>query len=188
MPYSDHTSVRIQCVILGLLLATACGKQLGPGKTPKETVRNLEAALQDLDLGAVYDMMSKSARGEVDAAVRAMRGMLAAFPEDQLEKGGLDGLKDMSTREFLEASIERAKKERNVRARFETVTIAVMKVRLYGERASVKVTMIINGRDRAQTIPMVRENGRWHIDSDDAVARLQVDLTPDLSSCVTPFT
>ena len=188
IPVSDHTRVRIRCVILGLCLAAACGKQLGPGKTPKETVRNLEVALQALELGAVYDMMSGEARRRVDRSVRVMRNMLAAFPEEQLEKGGLDGLKDMTTREFLEASIERAKEEGNLRARFETVTIAIMKVKTYGERASVKVTMIINGRDQAQTIPMVREGGRWHIDSDDVVASLQVDLTPDTSSCVTLFT
>jgi hypothetical protein len=182
--------VRIWGAILALALACAgCGKPLRAGKTPKETIRNLEAALQDLDLGAVYDMLSSRAQRELDASLEGVKVMLASIPEAQLKQAGLGGWKDLDTRDFLEAAVDRARGENPAALeQFRGVTLVVLQVKPYGDRATVKVCMILNGRDREQTIPMVREGGRWRIDTDDSVTALPVNFMPDMSDCTTAFT
>jgi hypothetical protein len=180
--------VRIWGVLLTVALCGACG-QAQAGKTPKETMRRLEAALQDLDLGAVYDMLSSKAQGQLDASMHGFRTMLATIPEDQLKRAGLGGWKDLTTREYLDAAADRTRSENPAAVKqLERLVIVVMEVRPYGDRASVKVSVLLNGRDRRQTIPVVLENGRWRIDADTPMANLPVDLAPDVSDCATTFT
>lgn len=131
-------------------------------------MRRLEAALQDLDLGAVYDMLSARAQGQLDAS--------------------LSGWKDMNTRECLEAAADRMKSENPAAVKqIRRLAIVVMDIRPYGDRASAKVSVLLNGRDRTQTIPLVLEGGRWKIDTDAAMTDLPVDFAPDVSdaNCVT---
>jgi len=174
--------------LLTAVLCVACGDSLRAGKTPKETVRRLETALKDLDLGAVYGMLSSRARGELDASLVGFRAMLTAIPDAQLEQAGLDGWKDMTTREYLDAAVDRTKSENPAAAKqLERLTIAIMDVRSYGDRATVKVSVILNGRDRQQTIPLVLEDGRWKIDAGDTVTELPVDFAPKVD-CATTFT
>jgi len=152
-------------------------------------MRRLEAALQDLDLGAVYDMLSSKAQGRLDASMHGFRTMLATIPEDQLERAGLGGWTDLTTREYLDAAADRTRSENPAAVKqLERLVIVVMEVRPYGDRASVKVSVLLNGRDRRQTIPVVLENGRWRIDTDTPMANLPVDLAPDVSDCATTFT
>lgn len=151
-------------------------------------MRRLEAALQDLELGAVYDMLSSRAQGQLDASLGGFRTMLQAMPEDQIEKAGLGGWKDMSTRDYLDAAADRMKSENPAAAKqFERLAIVVMDIKPYGDRASVKVSVLLNGRDRTQTIPLVLENGRWKIDTDGAMTDLPVDFAPNMAEpdCVT---
>ena len=166
----------------------ACGPRLQAGKTPKETMRRLETALQDLDLGAVYDMLSSKAQGQLDASLQGFRTMLQAIPEDQLKKAGLGGWKDMDTREFLDAAVDRMKDENPAALKHvKRLAIVVLDVRSYGDRASVKVSVIMNGRDQTQTIPLVLEDGRWKLDTGAPMTDLPVDFAPQVS-CETTFT
>lgn len=57
--------VRVILILFVGALA-ACGRSPRAGRNPRETVRNLEVALRDADIGAVYDMLS--ARGQRDVA------------------------------------------------------------------------------------------------------------------------
>jgi hypothetical protein len=181
--------VRIWGVLLTAALCAACGPSLQAGKTPKETMRRLETALQDLDLGAVYDMLSSRAQGQLDTSLQGFRTVLQAIPEDQLKKAGLGGWKDLSTREYLDAAADRMKDENPAAVKqIRRLAIVVMNIRPYGDRASVKVSILLNGRDRTQTIPLVLENGRWRIDTGDPVTDLPVNFAPDVSDCATTFT
>jgi hypothetical protein len=181
--------VRIRAVFLAAALCAACGPSLQAGKTPKETMRRLETALQDLDLGAVYDMLSSQAQGQLDASLRGFRTMLQAIPEDQLKRAGLGGWKDLSTREYLDAAADRMRSENPSAVRqIRRLAIVVLEIRPYGDRASVKVSVLLNGRDKTQTIPLVLEDGRWKIDTDAAMTDLPVDFAPNVSDCATTFT
>lgn len=164
-----------------------CGSAARPGKTPKETVRSFELALKRLDMGAVYDLLSSRAKGEVEAAFGAFRGACAALSEVQLEASGLDRLRDMSARELLVEAVSRAKKDNpGVATMLESLHIVVMKVRESGDTATVDVTVLQQGQSRKQTIAMVREKGRWMIDSDDSVSLAPLPLAPDVQACVGP--
>jgi hypothetical protein len=167
---------------------TACGNSPKAGRTPKETVRSFELALKRLDMGAVYDLLSSRARGEVEEAFGAFRGACARIPEEQLEAAGLDRLRDMSARDLLVEAVSRAKKENpGAVTMLEALHIVVMRVRESGDRASVDVTVLVHGQDRKQTLPMVREGGRWMIDSDDSVTSMPLQLAPDVvQACAAP--
>jgi hypothetical protein len=181
--------VRIRGVLLTAALCAACGQSLQAGKTPKETMLRLEAALRDLDLGAVYDMLSSKAQGQLDASLHGFRTMLAGIPEDQLKQAGLGGWKDLSTREYLDAAADRTRSENPTAVKqLKRLVIVVMKIKPYGDRASVKVSVLLNGRDRRQTIPLVLENGRWRIDIGTPMTDLPVDFAPDVSDRATTFT
>jgi hypothetical protein len=181
--------VRIWGVLLTAALCAGCGPSLQAGKTPKETMRRLETALQDLDLGAVYDMLSSRAQGQLDASLQGFRTMLQAIPEDQLKQAGLGGWKDLGTRDYLEAAADRMKDENPAAVKqIKRHAIVVMDIKPYGDRASVKVSVLLNGRDRTQTIPLVLENGRWRIDTGTPMTDLPVDFAPEVADCATTFT
>lgn len=186
---SDHEGVRIWGVFLIAALCAACGDSLQAGRTPKETVRRLEQALKNLDPAAVYDMLSSDAQRQLDASLTGFRTMLRAIPDAQLKQAGLKGWKDLDTREFLDAAADRTRSENPAAAKqLKRLTIVIMDVKSYGDRARVKVSVILNGRDRQQTIPLVLEDGRWRIDTGDPVTDLPVDFAPDMSDCATTFT
>ena len=172
-----------------MILCAACGNSLQAGKTPKETVRRLEAALRDLDPAAVYGMLSSNAQSQLDASLLGFRTMLGAIPDARLEQAGLAGWKDLTTREFLDAAADRTRSENPAAAKqLERLTIAIMEIKSYGDRATVKVSVLLNGRDRRQTIPLALEDGRWRIDTGDPVTDLPVDFAPNVADCATTFT
>jgi hypothetical protein len=168
-------------------ISLACVNSAKAGRTPKETVLSFELALKRLDMGAVYDLLSSRARAEVDAAFGAFRGACASVPKAQLEKSGLGRLAGMSARELLVEAVSRARKDNpGAVSMLESLHVVVMRVRERGDSASVDVTLLLQGQDRKQTIPMVREHGRWMIDSDDSVTSMPLELTPDVQACVAP--
>ena len=73
-----------------LVAVAACGSNLGPGATPKETIRNFELALKSLDIGATYDMLSSRQRAQFDTMLTAVKASLANVPEGMLKEAGLD--------------------------------------------------------------------------------------------------
>jgi hypothetical protein len=170
-----------------LALCAGCGKKLGPGKTPKETIRNFEAALKDLDLEATYDMLSARVRGEIDAALNGMKAALNGVPDSVLEKAGLDDLKDMEPREMLGMAMDKAK-EFNPQAidQLKTLQMIVLEVKTYGERGRVKVSTIFQGREETNTVPMVLEGGLWRIDSDESLSAVPMDFSNAIQACATP--
>lgn len=183
---SDNGIVRIRAsVMAALLVAGACGQSLKPGKTPKETVERFETAIKRLDMGAVYDMLSSRARGEIEAMFSGMKQVFAGIPESRLEEAGLDEFVDMSARDMLVEAVDRAK-DANPQAieSLKSLHMIVMKVREYDGQATVSVVAIYNGQEQKQTLRMVREGGRWMIDSDDSVTSMPLQFAPDVSAAV----
>jgi hypothetical protein len=157
-------------VVVGLL--AACGSKYGPGKTPRETIHNFEGALRDLDFGAAYDMMAPAARAKVDAQIRGAQRACAAVPEKLQEQFGLDDFVDATPREALAVAAKRVKKDSPEQAaQFKSLSLVVLDVKEYGETASVKVSMLHQGREANDRLKLVRVKGRWYFEDDNALAR-----------------
>lgn len=176
-------------VILVLLpaLAAACAPSPRAGRTPKETVRNLEAALRDADIGAVYDMLSARGQRELAAPFVGLKAALASMPEAQLKAAGLADFRKMDARAMLVAAAEKAESE-NPKA-FEplrSLTIAVTEVKQWDDRATVKTSFLLRGRARDQTLQMVRESGLWKLDGNEAVRGVPLAAAPSIPGCAGP--
>ncbi|HEY7864107.1 MAG TPA: hypothetical protein VIE39_10630 [Thermoanaerobaculia bacterium] len=176
-------------VIVGLVaaLCCACGKSHRAGRSPKETMRNLEAALQDADMGAVYDMLSAQGQAEIEASLGGFRAALAAVPEAQLKAAGIAGFRKMSARDMLVAACEKAE-DMNPKALepLKSLTIVVTDVRQSGDRATVKTSVLLRGRAHDETVVLVRESGLWKLDGNGLLSDLPVPTTPALPSCSGP--
>jgi hypothetical protein len=174
------------CLAMALLAAlfAACGRSPRAGRTPKETIRNFEAALRDADMGAVFDMMSAGQQAELEASLAPVKALLAAVPESQLKEAGLAGVHKMGAREMLITACEKAEDE-NAKALdpIRKVTIVVTDVRQSGDRATVKASILVRGRAAEETIPLVREGGVWKIDGQEPMSRLPVPTVPALPEC-----
>ena len=166
-------------MILFLAALAACGQSHRPGKTPKETVRSLEGALRDADMGAVYDLLSARGQAELEAPFLGFQAALARVPEAQLKAAGLASFKKMTAREMLVAAAEKAEDE-NPKALdpLRSITIVVTDVRQYGDRATVKASFLLRGRARDQTLYLAREGGVWKLDGEDAMAGLPLPTAP----------
>ena len=175
-------------VICALVLAcTACGSKTKAGKTPKETVRKFESAIRDADLGACYDLMSSRTRKQLDRAMLGIKGMLAALPDSALDQVGLDGIADMDAREILVACSDAARKQ--APALFDKLKgfqIVVLNVDQYGNKAQVEVSQLMDGQEQTTTLPLVQEEGRWYLDSNETIDSLPVNIQPNLQACVAP--
>jgi hypothetical protein len=169
---------RITVVLLAAALC-ACGQSPRAGRTPKETVRNLEAALRKADMGAFYDMLSAKGQAELEAPLLGFRAMLASVPEAQLKAAGLASFKKMSPREMLVAAAEKAEDESpKALDPLRSITIVVTDVRQYDDRATVKASFLMKGRSRDQTLQLVREGGLWKLDGGEAMEALPVPTVP----------
>lgn len=175
-------SRRVTLIVAAAL--AACGASPGPGRTPKETVRNLEAALKDADMGAVYDMLSARAQAEMAAPFVGLRAALASVPESQLKAAGLADFKTMGPREMLVAAAEKIEDESpKALDPLKSITIVVLDVRQYDDRATVKASFLLKGRSRDQTLQLVREKGLWRLDSGEAMQGLPLPTAPVLPEC-----
>ena len=174
-------------VILLAAVVAACGQSPRAGRTPKETVRNLEAALRDADMGALYDMLSRRGQAELEAPLLGFQAALSAVPEAQLKAAGLASFKKMSAREMLVAAAEKAEDE-NPKALdpLRSITIVVTDVRQYDDRATVKTSFLLRGRSRDQTLQLVREGGLWKLDGDEAMQGLPMPTAPAMPDCSGP--
>ena len=156
------------CLILSLL--AACGSKYGPGKTPRETIRNFEGAMRDLDFGAAYDMMAPAARAKVDAQIKGAQAACAAIPEEMQEQFGLDDFVDATPREALDVAAKKVKKESPDQAKqIRKISLVVLDVKEYGKTASVRVSVIFQGREAEDRIKMVKVDGRWYFENDSAL-------------------
>lgn len=174
-------------VILLAAAVAACGQSPRAGRTPKETVRNLEAALRDADMGALYDMLSRRGQAELEAPLVGFRAAIASVPEAQLKAAGLASFRKMSAREMLVAAAEKAEDE-NPKALdpLRSLTIVVTDVRQYDDRATVKTSFLLRGRSRDQTLQLVREGGLWKVDGADAIQGLPMPTAPAIPDCSGP--
>jgi hypothetical protein len=174
---------RVTTILVAATLA-ACGDSPGPGRTPKETVRNLETALRDADMGAIYDMLSARGQRELAAPLVGLKAALASVPEAQLKAAGLSDFRKMDAREMLVAAAEKAE-DLNPKALepLKSITIVVMDVRQYDDRATVKASFLLRGRARDQTLQLVREGGFWKIDSEEAMQSLPLPNAPAIPQC-----
>jgi len=156
------------CLVLGLL--AACGSKYGPGKTPRETIRNFEGAMRDLDFGAAYDMMSPAARGKVDAQIQGVQAAASMIPEEMQEQFGLDDFVDATPRDALDVAAKRVKKENPEQAKqIRKISLVVLDVKEYGQTASVRVSVIFQGNEAEDRIKMVKVDGRWYFEDDSAL-------------------
>lgn len=174
-------------VILLAAAVAACGQSPRAGRTPKETVRNLETALRDADMGALYDMLSRRGQAELEAPLLGFQAALASVPEAQLKAAGLASFRKMSAREMLVAAAEKAEDE-NPKALdpLRSLTIVVADVRQYDDRATVKASFLLRGRSRDQTLQLVREGGLWKLDGDEAMQGLPLPSAPAMPDCSGP--
>ena len=180
--------MRCGALILAALVLVGCGKKLGPGKTPKETIRNLERAIQTLDLGATYAMSSARVRDQLDRAMDGLKAAVKMLPEEIVDEMGWDGVEDKSTREILNLAIDRLKDQmpEAVKA-MKSLQMIVMDVKTWGNEAQVEVSVLFRGSEQTTRVPMVKENGFWVLDSNDTLSGLPVDFTvPSPEACVTP--
>ena len=174
-------------VILLAAVVAACGQSPRAGRNPKETVRNLEAALRDADMGALYDMLSRRGQAELEAPLLGFQAAIASVPEAQLKAAGLASFRKMSAREMLVAAAEKAEEE-NPKAfdPLRSLTIVVTDVRQYDDRATVKASFLLRGRPRDQTLQLVREGGLWKLDGSEAIQGLPMPTAPAIPDCSGP--
>jgi len=181
----------MRTVIVAAVLAflvPSCGKSLGPGKTPRETLSHFETALKTMDIGAMYDLLSPRTRAEIDQAMIAVRNVAAAMPPGALKEAGLGDIEDMTPREIMVRSVKAARKANpEIANSLKSLTLVVLDERNYGDSASVKVSLLLNGAETTDTIQLACVNGRWYIDSGDSM-RTVPGLQPDLGiqACATP--
>jgi hypothetical protein len=151
-------------------LLAACGSRYRPGKTPRETLRNFEGALRDLDFGAAYDMMAPQAQQQVDRQVKAAQMACAAIPEEMQEQFGLDDFVDATPREALAVAGKKAKNENPDHAeKLGKLSLVVLDVKEYGNTASVQVSILFQGRTADERIKLVKVGGRWYFENDSAL-------------------
>jgi len=65
------------------------------------------------------------------------------------------------------------------------IQMVVLDGKNYGNNASVKVSTIFRGREVTSTVPLVKENGAWYIDSDEAMSSMPIDI-PDFAAAAAP--
>ena len=177
--------MRVGVLVVVLALLVGCGKKLGPGKTPKETIRNFAAAIKDLDMGAVYDMLSQRSRRQLDAVFNQTKQAFAMVPAAQLERFGMADFADMSTREILTSMVDKMRDAAPDQIdQLKSMHVIVMDVKKHGNTAQVEVRTLFNEQTTTQKVPMVKEGGLWYLDSDESVTGLPVSLTPNLAACV----
>jgi hypothetical protein len=171
-------------VTLVLAALAACGQSHRAGRTPKDTVRSLEGALRDADMGAVYDLISAEGQAELEAPLLGFQAALASVPEERLKAAGLTSFKKMTAREMLVAAAEKAEDE-NPKALdpLRSITIVVTDVQQYDDRATVKTSFLLKGRARDQTLRLVRERGLWKLDGVDAIQSLPMPTAPAMPDC-----
>jgi hypothetical protein len=177
--------IRVTAVLVATALA-ACGASPGPGRSPKETVKNLEAALRDADMGAVYDMLSAESQRELAAPFVGLKAALASVPEARLKEAGLLKFRHMDARQMLVAAAEKVEDE-NPKALdpLKSITIVVLDVKQYDDRATVSASFILKGRSRDQTLRLVRERGLWRFAGSEAMQGLPLPTAPVMPECST---
>jgi hypothetical protein len=171
-------------LVLFAAALVACGQSHRAGRTPKETVRSLEGALRDADMGAVYDLISAEGQAELEAPLLGFQAALASVPEERLKAAGLVSFKKMTAREMLVAAAEKAEDE-NPKALdpLRSITIVVTDVKQYDDRATVKTSFLLKGRARDQTLRLVRERGVWKLDGIEAIQSLPMPTAPAMPDC-----
>jgi hypothetical protein len=175
--------IRVTAIAVAGVLA-ACGPAPGPGRTPKETVRNLEAALRDADMGALYDMLSTNAQKELAAPFVALKAALASVPEARLKEAGLLDFRKMDARQMLVAATEKVEDaDPKALDPLKSITIVVLDVKQYDDRASVKASFLLKGRSRDQTLYLTRERGLWRLDGGEAMQVLPLPTAPVMPEC-----
>jgi len=174
-------------LILFAAAVVGCGRSPRAGRTPKETVRNLETALRDADIGAVYDMLSARGQREIAAPFVGFKAALASVPDAQLKAAGLADFKEMDAREMLVAAVEKAR-DANPKAMdpLKKLTIVVVDVKQWDNEATVKASFLLRGRANDRTLRMVREAGLWKLDSPDAMNGVPMPTAPAIDACVGP--
>jgi hypothetical protein len=148
--------MRSVVVIVALGLGAACGKTHAPGKSPRETVKNLEAALRAHDAGGAYDMLT----------ARAQRGLTA--------------------RDTLVEWMDDARGAKQVALRpYASLQLVVMDERRTGATARVRVSRLFNGVTQTFTLPFAREGGAWKLDTPFLLSDLAARIRPNPAACFT---
>ena len=143
-------------VVIALVLGAACGKTHAPGKSPRETVKNLEAALRAHDAGGAYDMLT----------ARARRGLTA--------------------RETLVEWMDDARtKEKAALRPYASLQLVVMDERRTGATARVRVSRLFNGATQTFTLPFAREGSAWKLDTPFLMSDLVARIRPVPAACFT---
>lgn len=173
-------------LILAASVCAGCGSKVTAGKTPRQTVARLESAIKDFDFGAVYDLSSKRVRRQMDRMVDQMQASFKQMPKEFLDEMELDDLQDADTREFFAIMVDRVKEQApEALDMVANVHFIVMDVDIQGNRALVTLQTLHRGEEQNTELPMVREDGRWYIDSDESIGNLPLNMgTPGVQAAV----
>ncbi|MGQ0613983.1 MAG: hypothetical protein ACT4PV_09630 [Planctomycetaceae bacterium] len=147
--------------LLLLVLLAACGKAAG-GKTPRETVAQLQAALKKGDGGALYDLLTTRAQRQLDGQIQGISKVVPRFE-------GCDG------RELLVELFDMAKETAPQQFEMLAAThMVVMETKTQGDSARLKVSILGRNRDETVEMRLAREHGRWKLDDGGALGGAQL--------------
>jgi Domain of unknown function (DUF4878) len=148
---SNGRVVTVGAMLLAVTLA-------GCGESPEAAYRAVGAAAARGDWGAVYDRLDKKSQGRMDMGMKMLAGMGAAFSKD---KANVEAVKDANGRDlFIKFADEKPVVGQNYRsAKF-------LSTKVEGDRATLTVERIRDGKPARDTVHMIKEDGRWKITSD----------------------
>lgn len=144
---------------VAILLLAACAR--GPGRTPVQTVENLERALQAGDFGSVHRMLARPALRELESAFELAKAGSVFVPEEEKRRWGLESLETIDAREWF-VRTGRAVHETN-RAYFRELDLEPRDVQRRQDAAVVQLRVRTAGTNRTLPFPLTLEDGLWKI-------------------------
>jgi hypothetical protein len=151
--------------------STGCASK-APGDTPTATVQAFVTSMQDRDAEAIYNLLSGTARAEINKELQQMQQGLMEEQKQQLGQMGVgtDKLGTMSGKEYFIAIMDAFFKMADAMAEsFGTsveFNIDVGQETINGNRAQV-VTTDTNS-NKVQTLELVREGSLWYLAANPA--------------------
>lgn len=133
--------------VAALLLLVGLVGLAGCGETPESAYHTVGAAAERGDWGTVYDRMDHASQARLDAGMK----MLAAFSKDR-QAGSASG-RDL----FVRFAADHP----TIRPDYRSAQ--VLRTEVDGDRATLTVSRIKDGKAVTETARMVREDGRWKI-------------------------
>jgi hypothetical protein len=151
--------MRIVVCCLGLaLLLGACGGSAA-ADTPEGTFESMRDAAVSGDWGAVYDLMSEQAQGQVGEQIDRMKQYPEPVRKQTCESLGVSAeeLDSMSARDFFAKMMEKSLPAEEVE---KIKSAKIVDTNVEGDKAVLK----FETDGEQQTLQLVKKDGKWYID------------------------